>query len=101
MKYIAIMALFGAIQSIKLGYAESEGPTKCDNGENDDTATLREVDIKNGEKKSGWTNPLGWSDEGADDDTVITQLHSQINMHETPNGVNPPKKQVKLENPKQ
>ena len=42
MKYIAIMVLFGATQSLKLHYAESEGPTKCDNGENDDFATLRE-----------------------------------------------------------
>ena len=80
MKYIAIMALFGAIQSYKLGYEESEGPTKADNGENDDFVTLREQDIKNGEKESGWTNPLGWSDTGDDDDTVITQLDSQINM---------------------
>ena len=80
MKFIAIVALFGAIQAHKLGYEESEGPTKTDNGENDDYVTLREQDIKNGEKKSGWTNPLGWADEGDDDDSVITQLDSQINM---------------------
>merc|ERR1712127_855297 len=59
MKYIALMALFGAVQSYKLGFDDSEGPTKTDNGENDDYVTLREQDIKNGEKKSGWTNPLG------------------------------------------
>merc|ERR1740117_2027017 len=52
-------------------YEESEGPTKADNGENDDYVTKREQDVKNGEKESGWTNPLGWSDEGDDDDTVI------------------------------
>ena len=80
MKYIAIMALFGAVQSYKLAYDESEGPTKTDNGENDDFVTLREQDIKNGEKESGWTNPLGWSDAGDDDESVITQLDSQINM---------------------
>ena len=80
MKFIAIVALIGAIQAHKLAYDESEGPTKTDNGENDDFVTLREQDIKNGEKKSGWTNPLGWADEGNDDDSVITQLDSQINM---------------------
>ena len=53
---------------------------KTDNGENDDYVTLREQDIKNGEKKSSWTNPLGWSDAGDDDDSVIAQLDSQINM---------------------
>ena len=52
-------------------YEESEGPTKTDNGENDDFVTLREQDVKNGEKKSGWTNPLGWSDAGDDDDSVL------------------------------
>ena len=75
-----MLALFGAVSSYKLGYEESEGPTKADNGENDDWVTRREQDIKNGEKESGWTNPLGWSDDGEDDDTVITQLDSQINM---------------------
>ena len=52
-------------------YEESEGPTKTDNGENDDWVTRREQDVKNGEKESGWSNPLGWSDEGDDDDTVL------------------------------
>merc|ERR1719329_1265925 len=80
MKFVAIMALFGAVQSYKLGYEESEGPTKTDNGENDDWVTKREQDVKNGEKESGWTIPLGWADEGDDDDTVITQLDSEINM---------------------
>ena len=35
----------------------------------------READIKNGEKKSGWTNPLGWTDDGHDDDTVLLGLN--------------------------
>ena len=52
-------------------YEESEGPTKTDNGENDDFVTLREQDVKNGEKESGWTNPLGWSDAGDDDENVL------------------------------
>lgn len=81
MKYIALMALFGAVQSYKLGYDESEGPTKTDNGENDDFVTLREQDIKNGKKESGWTNPLGWSDAGDDDDTVLAQLNMQSHHH--------------------
>jgi len=54
-------------------YEESEGPTKTDNGENDDFVTKREQDTKNGEKESGWTNPLGWSDDGAGDEGVLAQ----------------------------
>merc|ERR1711865_1334101 len=80
MKFFAAIALLGAVQSYKLGYAESEGPTKADNGENDDFVTLREQDVKNGEKESGWKNPLGFTDAGDDDDSVITQLDSQINV---------------------
>ena len=71
MKYtIAIIALL----SVASAYDESEGPTKADNGENDPSVVLREADIANGEKKSGWTNPLGWSDNGADDDTVLAGM---------------------------
>ena len=42
-----------------------------DYGELDHNVVLREHDIKNGEKASGWTNPLGWTDDGADDDLVV------------------------------
>jgi len=31
----------------------------------------REEDIGSGEKESGWTNPLGWTDDGTDDDFVV------------------------------
>ena len=55
-------------------YDESEGPTKEDNGEADPSVVYRESDIKNGEKKSGWTNPLGWTDNGAADDSVLVRL---------------------------
>jgi len=47
-------------------YAESEGPTKADNGQNDDLILNRS---KWG--ASGWTNPLGWSDDGSGDDLVV------------------------------
>lgn len=49
-----------------------------DYGELDDHIMLREKDIGNGVKESGWTNPLGWSDNGDDDDQVVTQLHADI-----------------------
>ena len=52
-------------------YDESEGPTKADFGDSDPSVILREHDIKNGEKASGWTNPLGWADDGTDDEVVI------------------------------
>ena len=43
----------------------------ADYGELDSVVVPREADIKNGEKESGWTNPLSWSDTGADDDQVL------------------------------
>jgi len=39
-----------------------------DYGEKDHTVVSREEDIENGKKKSGWTNPLGWHDNGHGDD---------------------------------
>jgi len=47
-------------------YAESEGPTKADNGQDDDLILNRAAwgAIK-------WTNPLTWTDNGADDDLVV------------------------------
>ena len=44
-----------------------------DYGELDDYVVNREKDSGNGEKNSGWTNPLGWSDEGDSDDLVLAQ----------------------------
>jgi hypothetical protein len=49
----------------------SEGPTKVDLGELDQVVVPRESDIGNGLKYHGWTNPLSWSDDGADDQTVL------------------------------
>ena len=34
----------------------------------------RESDIANGFKFGGWTNPLSWTDDGMDDDSIL-------NMH--------------------
>ena len=31
----------------------------------------RHEDIENGKKFSGWTNPLGWTDDGTDDELVV------------------------------
>ena len=50
-----------------------------DYGELDHTVLPREQELPNGEKESGWTNPLSWSDTGDDDDQVVTQLNDQIN----------------------
>ena len=60
-------------QKLRTKYEESEGPTKEDNGELDQVVVYREDDVKNGEKFSGWTNPLSWTDAGDDDDTVLLQ----------------------------
>jgi iron uptake system EfeUOB component EfeO/EfeM len=64
-------------------YDESEGPTKEDNGELDQVVVYRENDIANGAKFSGWTNPLSWTDSGADDDTVVLQIKSNIKYDES------------------
>lgn len=55
----------------KMKYAESEGPTKVDFGENDHVVLPREFDIAINKKFHGWTNPLGWTDGGDDDEDVL------------------------------
>jgi len=50
------------VNMVQLKYDEAEGPTKEDNGDADPSVIYRESDIKNGEKFSGWTNPLSWTD---------------------------------------
>ena len=57
-----------------LQYEESEGPTKADFGDSDQHVTMREKDndYEIGKAKvHGWTNPLGWADDGEDDAKVI------------------------------
>jgi hypothetical protein len=60
-------------ESVLTQYDVSEGPTKVDFGDSDHVVVLRERDIANGKKASGWTNPLGWSDDGEGDESVLTQ----------------------------
>ena len=55
-------------ENVQLGQKWHVAP---DYGELDHNVVLREKDIKNGEKFSGWTNPLGWSDDGTDDEKVL------------------------------
>ena len=43
----------------------------ADNGDNESLVIGREEDISNGRKESGWTNPLGWTDDGTDDEFVV------------------------------
>lgn len=64
-------------------YDESEGPTKEDNGELDQAVIYREDDIKNGEKFSGWKNPLSMTDDGNDDDTILVQQHQRVKYDES------------------
>lgn len=75
MKFTAICMLGASVSAINIRYDESEGPTKADNGEVEETVVYREADIGNGVKASGWTNPLGWSDTGEDDDSVLVQIN--------------------------
>ncbi len=64
-------------------YAESEGPTKVDLGDSDYAVVYREKDIANGKKFSGWTNPLGWTDDGTDDEVVLLQNKQRLNYEES------------------
>ena len=57
-----------------LQYEEAEGPTKVDLGDIDHLVVEREADkgyLEGKAKFHGWTNPLGWRDDGTDDDTVM------------------------------
>ena len=65
MKFIAVAALIACSQAIR--YDQAEGPTKVDFGENDDHVVGRKA-------PKDWTNPLGWTDNGADDETVLTMV---------------------------
>merc|ERR1711907_883120 len=46
----------------------------ADYGEADDQVVVREKDVANGKKFSGWTNPLGWTDDGSDDERILLQM---------------------------
>lgn len=70
-------------QRAQMRYAESEGPTKEDNGDNDNVVVYRENDIANGKKFGGWTNPLSWADDGNDDDVVLAQTLQQMRYDES------------------
>merc|ERR1719240_1609341 len=70
--FIAVLLLMGtSVSGIK--YAESEGPTKVDFGENDDDVLPR-----SDTEKDGWSNPLSWTDDATDDDTVITMVDGTL-----------------------
>ena len=60
-----------------MAYDVAEGPTKVDFGESDDQAAMPEADVANGKKFSGWTNPLGWTDSGEDDESVLLGIRNQ------------------------
>ena len=66
MKFV-FAALLGCASAIKLQYATSEGPTKVDNGENDEDMVPRAG-------TASWGNPLEWKDAGDGDESVVLQL---------------------------
>ena len=81
MKYTALCMLLASVSAINLRYDESEGPTKADNGEAEETVVYREADIANGKKESGWTNPLGWTDDGTDDEFVVNMEFKPLDVY--------------------
>ena len=66
-----VVNLLQTKEKINQKYAVSEGPTKVDFGDADYNVLPREFDIANGKKFHGWTNPLGWTDGGDDDESVL------------------------------
>merc|ERR1711998_230143 len=75
MKYATVCALIGTISALR--YAESEGPTKVDYGEDDPNVLPRENDY-DGTGDYAWTNPLSVTDDGLADETVLTMLDGQL-----------------------
>jgi len=74
---------------LRARYDEAEGPTKADFGDSDPSVVFREEDVnEKKEKKSGWTNPLGWSDDGMDDDKILNMrfvpLDEEYRMYNIP-----------------
>lgn len=70
---IAVAALLYATQVQAVEYAESWWGTKVDLGENDDDVLFRADTEKN-----GWSNPLSWTDDGADDEVVVTMVDGSL-----------------------
>lgn len=62
-----------------------------DYGEADEQVLGREADSSSGVKRSGWTNPLGWTDDGTDDDFVVDMdfkpLDAAYNHYQEPDYV--------------
>jgi hypothetical protein len=75
----ALLCLIEA-HKLVLTYEDSFGPTKEDNGENDNEVTYREGDINMmGDKVSGWKNPLAMADDGSDDDQILNMQFPSLN----------------------
>ena len=70
MKFLIASLALMQVSAYRLRYAESEGPTKADNGESDEVVLGQDAKWL----KDHWTNPLDWKDDGSDDDTVLTML---------------------------
>ena len=76
MKYFVLALALANTNAIKISYAESEGPTKPDFGEDDSQVVYRENDIVEAgagvnKKFGGWHNPLADTDGGDDDESVL------------------------------
>ena len=83
MKVATFLALISTSSAIRLAYDQSEGPTKADNGENDDKVLhASTIDGNKGHKK--WVNPLSVHDDGADDDRVLAQILLQQRAEHVP-----------------
>merc|ERR1712022_54269 len=75
MRFNKLAVMAGVASAIR--YAESEGPTKVDYGEDDPNVLPRENDY-DGTGDYAWTNPLSVTDDGLADETVLTMLDGQL-----------------------
>ena len=76
MKFITIAALALVGQASAVKYADSEGPTKMDLGEDDAKVVDRADD--SGDKDWIKENPLSWADDGEDDPVILTMLDGSL-----------------------
>ena len=85
MKFAVLAALALVSQVSAVRYAESEGPTKVDLGEDDPNVLDRADDSSDPKILSKWQkeNPLTWQDGGDADETVLTMLDGSLYQSKT------------------
>ena len=79
MKFFTLAVIALVSQASAINYKFSEGPTKVDLGENDDPV-LERADDSADLKVAKWVkeNPLSWTDDGDNDEAVLTMVDGTL-----------------------